>query len=492
MEIPYEHLRRVLEYIKPQLRVGYVRTTRVPEVNITGEWPNYVVHFGLPAIKGDKGDKGDRGEQGFTGPQGPQGPRGEPWIPASELQTNPKQRIEQELADKKVAYLPPGTFTLNAPIVIGSNQALIGAGVGGFVTPTILKPAPGYTGALIESAGYGTSFVLRAHIKGLWLDGSDTTLTAIRLNCRESSISDVMIRACYTYGILIAGIDSDPATGLALNNIVRDVKMFGGTIAKYWVGMMEDYYSADNRFINLYIEGCREACLESRGANALVHECHFYNCTQEGTSKAYGVVFRDSGEKYLTDCYIENIDGNGVYIAGSTSRADFIITGNIFRNIRRKDTTELPGQDLVIAWETAPTNCLVTGNIVRRDNTTFRQVPNFLEEASGVTERDNVWTDAVTAKPFATLQPRRVSGNKTLTANRVYIFTGTSATLTLPTGTVGDWIQIIRSIPSSGVTITIAPASGQKINSSTSNVTFNTPGTTNLYYEDNTVGWRSF
>ena len=477
--IPIEHIRRVINEYRPRFNVGRVQTSsQQARVEITGEWPNYTIHFEIP-----------RGQQG---PQGIPGETRGTWLDPALLQ-NPygaKIRIEQELNANKICLLPPGTFSLAQPIQIDSDQCLIGAGMGGFATPTILKPAPGYTGALIESKGFGSRCILRAHIKGIWFDGSDTTLTAIRLNCRESSITDVMVRACHTYGVWIGGISSDAATGLALNNIVQNVKMFPGTTARYWVGMMEDYYSADNRFLNLYVEGCREACLESRGANALVHECHFYKCEQEGGSKAYGVVFRDSGEKYLTDCYIENVDGNGLYIAGGSSQADIIVSGNIFRNIRRKNTSQLPGDDRVISWQSPPINCLITGNVVRRDNSSFRQVGEFTGEAPGVIERDNVWSDAVVGRPTLNLQVKRIAGSTTLVAGRQYLYTGGNATLTLPNGTVGDWIQVVRFVDASTV-VTLTPNSGQKIDGSTSNLNLTGKGTTSLYYLDDTVGWRS-
>ena len=480
MNIPIEHFRNVLNQFRPQFRVGRVTNTRAnPKVELVGEWPNYTLHFELK-----EGAKGEPGVEGLAG-------EGR-WL-APHLLTTPwdvKSRVEQELRNKKICFLPPGTFMLDAPIQLDDGQTLVGAGVNGFSTNTILKPAPGYTGALVESNGFGTRCILRSHIRGIWFDGSDTTLTAVRLNCRESSIVDVMVRACHTYGVWIGGISSDAASGLALNNTIRDVKMFGGTNAKYWVGVMEDYYTADNRFLNLYVEDCREACLESRGANALIHECHFYKCQQNGSSKAYGVVLRDSGEKYLTDCYIENIDGNGLYIAGGGSSADIIVSGNIFRNIRRKNTNDLPGADRVVAWETAPNNCLIEGNIVRRDSSSFRQVEGFADEATNVVERNNVWSDAVTARTKLELQVRRITGNQTLVAGRQYLYVGGNATLTLPSGTEGDVIRLDRFVDTT-VDVTLAPHTGQKINSSTSNLVLTNKGTTNLYYVDNTVGWRT-
>lgn len=84
----------------------------------------------------------------------------------------------------RIVYLPdvPAGYAVGSPIQIPSNIILVGDNVKGGQSSRI-KPISGYTGALLQSAGYGTAMIQQSGIIGLCFDGSATTNTAVQLNC---------------------------------------------------------------------------------------------------------------------------------------------------------------------------------------------------------------------------------------------------------------------------------------------------------------------
>lgn len=466
--VPAEHLKRYLDALQPKLRVGSVRVGEA-HATITGEWPVFDLHLSLP-----------RPDHPPANPTSTLVNYGQGWIAPEVLRREPNRGafIEHWLNEHQIAVLPPGTYELNGPVRIDDNQTLLGCSY-----LTTLKPAPGYQGHLIESKNYQNRCIYRARIGNLKLDGNATTNTAVRLAGRECILHDLLIQSCWTYGIHISGISSEASNGLALNNLVRDVRLFRGGTAKYQAGIMEDYYTADNVFFNCYVEYCRDACLETRGYNARIVACHLYE------SEKHGLVIRDSKEKIVSNCYLENFDGNGIVITGS-NLGDTIIAGNIFRNIRRKTTTELPGEDTVIQWSSPPPNTTLTHNLVRRDNTSFRQVANWTSPGPVKTNLHNTWTDAVAEPNEISLTTRLITGHHTLQPFTHYIVYGGNATLTLPAGTTGMVISLARTVPGS-TTLTLARTGTDLINGSASNLTLTGPGHTTLLFESPSVGWRT-
>ena len=291
--------------------------------------------------------------------------------------------ITNALAEHKIVQLPVGTFSISSPIIIGSNQTLLGVTDNDFVGKTIIKPVEGYDGYLLKSNMLSEECIFRATIAGIQFDGSDTTLTAINLNVRESVICNVMVRSCYTYGIRIGGISDDADSGLALNNVVSNVRMFPGANSKFYVAIFEDYFSSDNLYDRNYLEGSVEALIETRGANVRITNNHLY------LSDKHGIVSRDSGEKIITGNYIENLGREAIRIAGDGVFRDYIISHNIFRNVRKDTTTQ--DNDFVISWQVPIKDSIITNNIVRRDNVSIRQVKMFTDFNGDIVNSGNVW-----------------------------------------------------------------------------------------------------
>lgn len=274
----------------------------------------------------------------------------------------------------RVVYFPdkPAGYAISSAIILPSNVILKGDNKKGAVFSRI-KPTPGYTGNLIKSANHSTAFIQQSAIVGLFFDGSNTTNTAVDINASQCVIEHCTFRNCWTYGIRIGGISS---ILLGLNNVIQNCYFTDiPSEASFWNGILEDYYTGDNKLTSLYIQGCRDAGIISRGQNLQCTGNHIFQCV-------YGVYSTDSSEKIISQNYIELIEKSAIYVNnGSTSdgRLQADISHNEFRNINTSNIAtaviELHGSFLHDA--------IITANRLKRDDATTYTVPYFVESDAG-------------------------------------------------------------------------------------------------------------
>lgn len=375
--------------------------------------------------------------------------------------------INDALTAGGTVRLGAGTWTINQPIVLPSYSALVGAGHSQSYQKTIIKPAAGYSGLLLHSQGLNVECIFGAHVEGIHFDGSDTTLTAIKVNARECTFYKLKVTGCWTYGIQILGINGNAETGLALNNSFSDIRMAGGGSAKMWVCMMEDYYTADNRYHHLYLEDSQNALITSRGANCYISFSHFYN------SDKHCVIFEDSPEKVLCNSYLENSDGPAVVFKG-TGVQDISLVANIFRDIRRKTLVELTepngGPDCVVWAQSLVQNCILSDNLVRRSSADKRTVGHFIVGGNVVDNGNSSVPGALanTNSGSVGLATRHITASTKLTPNSFNVVTATGVIqLSLPDDApVGSIIWTVFGTSVTGVTLM---ANGNTINGSASN-----------------------
>ncbi len=286
-----------------------------------------------------------------------------------------------------VVYFPNptgGGYAIGSPIILPSNVLLLGDNKKGLKLSRI-KPMPAYTGHLIESTDWNATAALATRIQqsgivGLFLDGSGTTLTAVDLYCQECFFSDNTYQNIFTYGIRIAGNNID----LGLNNNIFDNYFTKVGSNRFYGAVFEDYYTADNKFTNNYIEGCDNAGIESRGSNCLITENHIFDCK-------YHILSRDTVERQITDNYLEFCTHSSIRVENGSSSENqlfMIVANNIFRNINTGGTAngviELDGTDCDYA--------LIQGNALRRDAGTVYSTPYFVWKSAAPT---NVILDTV-------------------------------------------------------------------------------------------------
>lgn len=270
-----------------------------------------------------------------------------------------------------------GGYALGSPIILPDNVLLIGDNKKGLKLSRI-KPIPGYTGHLIESIGWNATAALATRIQqsgivGLFIDGSGTTLTAVDLYCQECFFADSTYQNIFTYGIRIAGNNSN----LGLNNNVFDCYFSKVGSNRFYNAIFEDYFTADNKFFNNYIEGCANACIETRGANCQIMQNHFFDTK-------YHILSRDTVERQFLNNYLEFAsDASILVVNGSSSENQLfmIVTGNIFRNINT-------GSTATGVIELTGTNCnyaLIQANALRRDNGTGYSTSYFVYKSAAPT-----------------------------------------------------------------------------------------------------------
>jgi hypothetical protein len=232
-----------------------------------------------------------------------------------------------------------------------------------------IKPTAGFSSPLFQTEDYGVTRKLRIGIEGLYLDGSSTTLTAIRVNCQESHFRDLTIKNCFTYGIHIAGVGSG-ASEQALNNHIEDC-LFAGIsgVVEFFDAVFVDYNSADNTIRDNYIEACKDAGVRSRGYNDKILNNHIYSISATGGGAGCGIYSETSADKDISHNYIELTAAGAILIDGGAS--DFgtlaaVVSGNVLRNIN----TGAGASGAIVVQGSFISSISVIGNVVRRDNAT--------------------------------------------------------------------------------------------------------------------------
>lgn len=274
------------------------------------------------------------------------------------------------LPDPAVAYVFNDTVTIPAGVVV------FGDNIKGLELSRC-KPASGFTDPLFESDDYGNSRVLRIGIEGLFIDGSATTLTAIRVNAQESVFRNNTIKNCFTYGLHLGGVGSGP-TEQALNNQIADNYLAGViSTTEFFDGIFIDYNSADNTIRDNYIEASKDAGIRSRGYNNKITNNHIYSVAGTGGGVGCGIYIETAADHDISQNYIESCAAEGVLVAGGGSDVATLaatISGNVFRNIDTGNTSngviEISGSDVSAVT--------VYGNVVRRDAATSYATPYFV------------------------------------------------------------------------------------------------------------------
>jgi hypothetical protein len=274
------------------------------------------------------------------------------------------------LPDPSVAYTFGDTVTIPAGVVVfGDNRKGLEL--------SRCKPAPAFTDPLFESEDYGNSRVLRIGIEGLFIDGSATTLTAIRVNAQESVFRDNTIKNCFTYGLHLGGISS-ASDEQALNNQIKD-NYLAGTIGttEFFDGLFIDYFSADNTITGNYIEASKDAGIRSRGYNNKITNNHIYSVAGTGGGAGVGIYTETSADHDISSNYIELTAAEAILMAGGGSDVGTLagtVHGNVCRNIDTGNTSngviEISGSDV--------SALTVFGNVVRRDAATSYATPYFV------------------------------------------------------------------------------------------------------------------
>ena len=291
-----------------------------------------------------------------------------------------------------VVYFPTTAngYALGSALILPSNVILLGDNrkASGL---SKLKPVAGYSGLLIQSANYGTTIIQQAAIVGITIDGSNTTQTAIQLQCQECTIEHVCILRCWTSGIEIGGISG---TQLALNNTIqscylqKDANLSDPSPARFWNCILEDYYSADNKFYANYLEGCNEAGIHTRGSNTFIQGNHIYDTV-------FGIYSEDTNERIFTNNYIEFCKAASIHVENGTSfkpGLQAVICNNIFRNPNTDAYAPgasfnggqcTTGDGVIELHGTNLTDAVISGNIVDRDSGLTDTMPYFVYVAAG-------------------------------------------------------------------------------------------------------------
>ena len=271
-------------------------------------------------------------------------------------------------ASARIVYIPdiPNGYVIANTLYIPSSVLIKGDNLKGLQLSRI-KPATGFTAPIFKSLNYGSARQLYIGIDGICIDGSNTTLTAIALNCQQSLLRDLTILDCYTYGIHIGGIGPG-STQQALNNVITD-NYLAGTIGttQFYDGIFLDYYTADTKLFNNYVQACSNAAIHSRAYNDTATGNHLY-------AAVYGFLSETSCDKVYSANYIELMSKNGMLFNGGASdqaTLNAAIHGNIFRNINTAGT-----ENGVIAIEGSNISSFsAMGNAIRSDAGTSYSTP---------------------------------------------------------------------------------------------------------------------
>jgi hypothetical protein len=299
----------------------------------------------------------------------------------------------------KRVYLPDPAiaYTFGATIIIPEGIEIFGDNRWD-AQLSRCKPAAGFSEPLFESADYGNSRVLRIGLRGLFIDGSSTTLTAIRANCQQSLFDNLAIKDCFTYGLHIGGVGNG-SDEQALNNKISDCFIAGQIGAvEFYDGILLDYFTADTKITGSYVEACKDAAIRSRAYNDQITGCHLYAVSGDGGGAGRGYYSETSADKVFSGNYVELCAAEGVVMDGGGSDVGTLaatINGNVFRNIDTGNTSngviEISGSDVSAVS--------VYGNEVRRDAATSYSTPYFVY-FNGITPASarvdlNSWQDGL-------------------------------------------------------------------------------------------------
>lgn len=278
----------------------------------------------------------------------------------------------------KTVYVPHSAagYVFGDTVVIPEGVTIRGDNLRGLELSRI-KPAAAFSDPLFETEGYGVTRVLRIALVGLFLDGSATTLTAVRANCQESLFHNLTIKNCFTYGLHIGGVGSG-ATEQALNNHITDNYLAGIiSTTEFFDGIFIDYNSADNTITGNYIEASKDAGIRSRGYNNKITNNHVYGVSGTGGGAGVGIYIETAADHDLSSNYIENCAAEAILMAGGGSDVGTLagtVHGNTCRNIDTGNTSngviEISGSDV--------SALTVFGNVVRRDAATSYATPYFV------------------------------------------------------------------------------------------------------------------
>ncbi len=286
-----------------------------------------------------------------------------------------------------VVYFPNTVlgYAIGSTLILPSNVILLGDNKKGCGASRI-KPVSGFSGVLVQSASYGSSIIQQSGIVGLFFDGSNTTLTAIQLQCQECIIEHVDVQRCFTTGVHIGGISSSQ---LALNNVIQNCYLQKDpTNARFWNAILEDYYSGDTKIYHNYIEGTNEGGIHTRGANCVIQGNHIYDTV-------FGIYSEDTNERIFSNNYIEFAKAASIHIDSGTSfkpGLQLVCCNNIFRNpntgayasgasFNSGQTTT--GYGVIELVGSYLTDAVISNNLVDRDSGTTYGMPYFVYAAAG-------------------------------------------------------------------------------------------------------------
>lgn len=278
-------------------------------------------------------------------------------------------------ASTRIVYIPdtPNGYVFNSTVTVPSGVIVLGDNRKGLRLSRI-KPAPGFTGPLFQTAGYGSARQLYCGLVGLCLDGSSTTLTAAQMQCQQSLFRDLTVLNCWTYGLQIGGVGSG-TDQQALNNMI-DACYFSGQSANFYDGIFLDYHTADTTISRTYVEYCGDANIRSRGYNDMIHHNHCYTAN-------YGYYSESSADKGFSSNYVENQAIAAVAVSGGGADVGCLnatIADNRFRNINTGGTS----QGVIVLSGSNMGALTIIGNTVRRDGGTSYSTPYFVYR-NGVT-----------------------------------------------------------------------------------------------------------
>lgn len=249
-------------------------------------------HTGDPADSADTGDSGDSAETGDSADTGETGETADDPCVALQPRSDPAQNrenIEACLAGGR-AVLAPGTFTLDAGVLVPPGANLRGDG-------------PDLTTLRLVNPGQGAVVTLQggSELTGLTLDG-DGNLTAPYVNAAlvitgdDNDAHDLVLgnRAQSAAGVHDQGVYFvDPTS---TGNLVRDAEL------------SNTFYGV------IFVAGLPEGS-GNRIQNSVIHQIRCDSVTLVGFGEVVGNLIQDTG----WDCENGPIPGGGVYSLWNTN-----------------------------------------------------------------------------------------------------------------------------------------------------------------------------
>lgn len=228
-----------------------------------------------------------------------------------------------------MAFVPPGTYKVTAPLTVPSNAVFwsparglgipignYGTGSGLPVTGAILKPSSAFSGAAVLSMTDGGSQAGGQQIRGISIDGSSlpsgNTVHGIQAT---GAVAAVTLRDCLIYGGTAGGgngLDAQQGTGAANPDFwdVAHCKFSGWKgIGAHLVGVADCFFTACESTGNT-----GNAWDITNGNN-----CRYMGCKAEGSAVGWNLNgnWGSTGFAELVGC-----------TAASNSGADFSVSGS--------------------------------------------------------------------------------------------------------------------------------------------------------------------